>query len=566
MRTYTHKHVPGWHSYNAVEVVVKTPGGSKSTGSIPACAFSRMQNGMARGQWNFSGYIVSDCGAIADFLVLNDCSGCEGQFPGGDPVTGKYLPCHGLCTDANMTSQCPACSSKCIFEKMFAGGTDSACGGEGDKDGATRAGGTTKAQLVASSQRILRVMISLGLINPPDKQPYAHLGKADVATDATRQLNLEAARQSIVLVKNDPAWDEGERALPIKPGMTVAAIGPHAKATAAMCSSYGPPLPKDTSKARVVSPYEALLAAGFNTTYAPGAGIGFVATPVWLDEAEKLAERVDVAVVFVGLDAGQEHESGDRNATGYGLKLPGDQQELVRRVQQANARTVVVLIHGSPVAIEYAKAHVPAIVDAHYPGAMGGLAIADVLTGAYNPSGRLVTTVYPQSFVNRSIADTGLRSDGGLTYMHYDGSYGEPLWEFGHGLSYSNFTAKPYGHPPPSTATTASLAAGGIAFSVQVTNNGGPEGAFSALGFVNSSHPEAPRNRKLFDYDRASIGVNTSAVLTVHLTAANGGLVEADGTLCVLPGVYHISVADVGFQLTLTGPRVVVTTAPPLFD
>ena len=101
---------------------------------------------------------------------------------------------------------------------------------------------------------------------------------------------------------------------------------------------------------------------------------------------------------------------------------------------------------------------------------------------------------------------------------------------------------------------------------MQVTNNGGPGGDFSALGFVNSSHPEAPRNRKLFDYDRVHIAANMSAVLTVRLTAATGALVEADGTLSVLAGDYDISVADVQFRLTLTGPREVVTPAPPLFD
>ena len=101
---------------------------------------------------------------------------------------------------------------------------------------------------------------------------------------------------------------------------------------------------------------------------------------------------------------------------------------------------------------------------------------------------------------------------------------------------------------------------------MQVTNNGGPAGDFSALGFVNSSHPEAARNRKLFDYDRAYIAANSSAVLTVRLTAATGALAEADGALSVLPGVYNIAVADVQFRLTLTGPRVMVSAAPPLFD
>lgn len=98
-----------------------------------------------------------------------------------------------------------------------------------------------------------------------------------------------------------------------------------------------------------------------------------------------------------------------------------------------NPRTVVVLVHGGSVAIEWAKQHVPAIVDARYPGGMGGYAIADVLAGDFNPCGRLTTTVYPKTFIGRSIFDTGLRSDGGLTYMHYDGKYGNALWTVGDG-------------------------------------------------------------------------------------------------------------------------------------
>lgn len=223
----------------------------------------------------------------------------------------------------------------------------------------------------------------------------------------------------------------------------------------------------------------------------------------------------------------------------------------------------MVLIHGSPIAVEYAKANVPAIVDAHYPGAMGGLAIADVLTGVYNPCGRLTTTVYPKDFVKRSKFDTGLRSDGGLTYMHYDGKYGEPLWEFGDGISYSTFDVKAQGRSV--TATTAALAAAPISFSVAVTNKAGPAGCFSALGFISSDHPQAPRNRKLFDYTRASLEGGKTEVLTVKLTAAAGALIQADGAAQILPGSYTVTVANVSFDLKLTGSVVTVAAAPPLF-
>merc|ERR1711967_43808 len=275
------------------------------------------------------------------------------------------------------------------------------------------------------------------------------------------------------------------------------------------------------------------------------------------------AAASDVAIVFVGLDSSEEGEHRDRNATGFGLELPGDQQQLIHAVQQANPRTVVVLIHGGSIALEVPQ--ISAIVDAHFPGAMGGPALIDVLTGAYNPCGRLTTTVYPKDFVKRSIYDTGLRSDGGLTYMHYNGKYGEPLWQFGDGISYSNFSVKARAGESVSITTDA-LAKTPVEFSVDVKNTAGEAGCYSVLGFISSDHPEAPRNRKLFDYSRTNLEAGKSAVMTVRLTAATAALVEGDGTSKLLPGKYIISLSDATFTLKVSGPPIVVAPPPPIFD
>jgi beta-glucosidase len=175
--------------------------------------------------------------------------------------------------------------------------------------------------------------------------------------------------------------------------------------------------------------------------------------------------------MFVGLTARLEGEEmpvqipgfrgGDRTA----LDLPAAQQRLIREVAAAGKPTVVVLMSGSAVAINWAQEHVPAIVEAWYPGQAGGSAIADVLFGDYNPGGRLPITFY------RSVDDLPPFEDyhtDGRTYRFFKG---QPLYPFGFGLSFTTFQ---YSNPRMSGAT---LAAGdSVTFTVDVKNGGARAG------------------------------------------------------------------------------------------
>ena len=365
-----------------------------------------------------------------------------------------------------------------------------------------------------------------------------------------------------VLLKNEKVG--GKLVLPLTSGMTLAVLGPLASQAGGLLSNYHPPAPPPGSKYQITTPADALAAAGFNVSVEYGAAVNLHGNPpdtVGMAKAVAVANASDAAVIFVGLDAGEEHESGDRNATGAGLALPGDQQALVDAVLQVNPNTVVVLIHGSPISMEHDR--IPALIDAHYPGAMGGLAIADVLSGSFNPCGRLTTMVYPRAFVNRSIFDMGLRSDGGLTYQHYDGTYGEPLWTFGDGMSYSDIAVKAHATPPASV-TTAALAHAPLTFAVEVTNSVGPAACHSVLGFISSDHPEAPRNHKLFDFARVNLGPHESSIATVRLSADTASLVKGDGSKWLLPGSFRIEVGSTNATLQLTGQPIMVEPPPPL--
>jgi beta-glucosidase len=148
--------------------------------------------------------------------------------------------------------------------------------------------------------------------------------------------------------------------------------------------------------------------------------------------AEKdLARKCDVAIVVLGINKSIEMEGRDRTT----LDLPADQQQFIQEIYKANPKTVVVLVAGSSLAINWIQENVPAIVDAWYPGEQGGNAIAEVLFGETNPAGRLPLTWY------KSMSDLPPFNDyevfNGRTYMYFEG---KPIYPFGFGLSYTNFT------------------------------------------------------------------------------------------------------------------------------
>lgn len=146
-------------------------------------------------------------------------------------------------------------------------------------------------------------------------------------------------------------------------------------------------------------------------------------------EAGKAAAECDVTVAVLGIDKSIEREGQDR----YTLELPADQQEFIREIYKINPRTVVVLVAGSSLAINWIDENIPAIVDAWYPGEQGGNAVAEVLFGDYNPAGRLPLTFYNSLDELPAFDDYSVNN---RTYQHFTG---DPLYEFGYGLSYTKF-------------------------------------------------------------------------------------------------------------------------------
>lgn len=149
-----------------------------------------------------------------------------------------------------------------------------------------------------------------------------------------------------------------------------------------------------------------------------------------IEKAANIAKKAGVAIVFVGTDISVSSEAHDRS----NLRLTGDQEDLIKQVYAANPKTIVVLVNGGPLAIDWTKEHIPGIIEAWYGGEDGGKAIGDVLFGNYNPGGKLPITFYKSIAQLPPFYDYNVRD--GRTYMYLKE---KPLFPFGYGLSYTSF-------------------------------------------------------------------------------------------------------------------------------
>ena len=283
---------------------------------------------------------------------------------------------------------------------------------------------------------ILRVKFLLGLFDRP------YVGSADAAlrlvnSPGHRAVALQASRESLVLLKNEGG------ALPLRKDLkTVAVIGPNADDDHYSQRHYGPSggdtiTVLEGIRARLGDGVEIRHAMGVEAAGANWPKIEILPEPLTaeeragIDEAVRAATGADVAVVVLGDGERTVGESKSRTS----LDLPGRQRELLQAVHATGTPVVLVLINGRPVSINWADVHVPAILEAWFPGDQGGTAVADALFGDYNPGGKLTVTFpksagqIPYNFPTKPFAQSEMeksRTNGALYF-------------FGHGLSYTTF-------------------------------------------------------------------------------------------------------------------------------
>ncbi|XP_052196731.1 probable beta-D-xylosidase 6 [Diospyros lotus] len=373
-----------------------------SLNGIPTCARKDILE-ITRKEWGFKGYITSDCGAV--FAIHERYN-----------YTKTAEEAIAAALDAGMDIECGPYIS--VFGKS-----------------AVAKGKLKEAAIDRALLNLFSVQIRLGLFDGDPataNRKYGSLGPGDVCTAQHNELALEAARQGTVLLKND------NRFLPLIKHQisSLAIIGPMANNKSSLGGDYAgvPCRPKS-----ILDGFESYAK---KITYAAGCTDGVPCkTREGFNEALSIAKEAEVVIVVAGLDTSQETELLDR----YSLLLPGYQMDLVTEVASVVKRPLIlILTGGGPVDVSFAKSdsRIASILWIGYPGETGGKAVAEIIFGDYNPGGRLLMTWYPESFTSISMADMNMRPDPsrgypGRTHRFYNG---DKIYEFGHGLSYTNFT------------------------------------------------------------------------------------------------------------------------------
>ncbi|MGW1030023.1 glycoside hydrolase family 3 C-terminal domain-containing protein [Streptomyces sp. NPDC002577] len=359
--------------------------------------------------------------------------------------------------------------------------------------------------------------------------------------DAHHRLAREVAADCLVLLKNR------HQALPLAPTGRIAVIGEFAAAL-----RYQGGGSSHVNATRVDSPLEELrallpeaqvdFAQGYDTKGNADAG-------QLREEAVALADRADTAVLLIGLREADESEGFDRDH----IQLPSDQVELVRAVAQVARRTVVVLLNGGVVSLEGWHDEVDAVVEAWLPGQAGGGAIADVLTGRVNPSGRLAETIPfrlndTPSFLNFPGEQGHVRYGEGVMvgYRHYETADLAVRYPFGHGLTYTSFQKADFRVTPtgPDTATA----------SVTVTNTGDRSGKHVVQVYVAApKRPVSSPVRELRGFTKVALAPGESTTVEIDLDRrafAYWDITRDDWT--VAAGQYRVQLADNAHDVVAT--------------
>jgi beta-glucosidase len=418
---------------------------------------------------------------------------------------------------------------------------------------AIETGLVSEERLNDSVRRVLTLKFKMGLFEQPyveEKEPQNKKQKENI--------NLESARQSIVLLKN-------EGILPLKKNcQKIAVIGPNADSIYNQLGDYTP-FQREGSVITVLKGITSL-AKEAEVTYERGCGIRS-ANPEEMEKAVRLASSSDVAIVVLGgssarnFDAqfdlngavvnttGEEEMDCGENVDVADLELGGGQLQLLQKVMETGTPTVVVLIQGRPHAIPWIAEHVPAVLSAWYPGQMGGQAIAEVLFGEVNPSGRLPVSI-PRSSMQLPVFYN--YKEGGYKKDYFEMT-GNALYPFGFGLSYTKFSYENLLAARKTIPFDQLLAGEKFTISVEVTNNGRYDGYDVIQLYLKGKGSSITRRvKELKGFKKVWLSVGETKIVVFEIGMEELQVFNSQNKYRLEPGSFEIEVGNTVDFLTDT--------------
>ncbi|HEY4742543.1 MAG TPA: glycoside hydrolase family 3 N-terminal domain-containing protein [Candidatus Acidoferrales bacterium] len=481
---------------------------------IPSHVNHWLLGSVLRGEWGFQGYVTSDGGALQMLAETHHVAADFAQ-------AAREALAAGVDYDLSDGSV-----YRTLLEQV-------------------KGGIVPESEVDAAASRILAAKFRLGLFD----HPYVNPDYAEKITNspAHKELALKAAREAIVLLKND----NNLLPLDLTKLKTIAVIGPDAVDVHLGGYSRDPGPGNSISilegiRHRVVPNAKVLYAEGCEITatpkhdwsewYAPDVKLADPAKQTdSIRAATEMAKKADVAIVVVGDNEGTTREAwaekhlGDRDS----LDMLGAQTELVKSIVETGTPTVVLLVNGRPLSINYTAAHVPAILEGWYLGEQGGTAAADVLFGDVNPGGKLPVT-FPRS-VGQLPDYYDHKPSRNRSYEFVDN---RPLFPFGYGLSYTTFKFDNLRVEP------RTIGQGGTAtVSVGVTNAGNRQGDEVAEMYIHQRVASVTRPvMALRGFQRVSLKPGQKTTVTFTLTPRALSMFDVDMHRVVERGVFDIMV------------------------
>lgn len=380
---------------------------------IPATGNVYLQREILKKEWNFDGFMVSDWGSLQEMIA------------------------HGYASDLKNASEIAVNAGSDMDMESY--------GYIENLVALVKDGKVKESDIDDAVRRILRVKFELGLFDDPYRYCDEQREKETIGKPEFHEIALDMAKKSIVLLKNE------SNLLPLKKsGQKIAVIGALANDKTSPLGSWRIGADDETA----VSVLEGLAKYPDNTViYEKGADVAVGRTQfMWetpinttdksdFAKAVEAAKKADVVIMVLGEHGLQSGEGRSRADLG----LPGVQQELLEAVYKVNPNIVLVLTNGRPLAIPWADEHIPAILETWHLGTQSGNAIAQVLYGDYNPSGKLPMTFprnvgqVPIYYNHKNTGRPVMNEPESVFWSHYIDESNKPLYPFGHGLSYSSF-------------------------------------------------------------------------------------------------------------------------------